>query len=154
MRHSDKMIREDVITEALRVMNDALDGAEPNDQVLAMFKAVKGIRAPEPLSLPISKVTDYMAWVQREARSAWESRASAYTAGRPIGPRFSVTAGVDTPIGRLALTTWRREWVGSIKGERIAWAGEYTLDGEPITVAEIRAAGLAQRPTTRNRKKK
>lgn len=52
----------------------------------------------------------------------------------------------NTPIGPLMCEATR-----NADG---VWASTYYLNGERIAVRDIKALGLAQRPTTRNRRKK
>lgn len=149
MTHTAKMAREDAITDALRATNDAIGEEVPTPQALRIIDAIKRLRSGQPVKVARLERVDYLERVQRAARAAW-----ALTHSRTKhGPEHEATAGIDTPLGRLRMTTWRRPWRGR-RGERIVWAGEYYLDDEPITLAEIKAAGLAQRPTTRNRQKK
>lgn len=53
-------------------------------------------------------------------------------------------AEVVTPIGKLSCWTWL--------GTTGKPTSSYTLDSHCVTVAEMKRLGLAQRPTTRNRK--
>jgi len=79
---------------------------------------------------------DYLAMVQRKARDEWRS-----------GGGFDEVDGaavVTTPIGRLSCEA---------RFGDDGWASTYYLNGERIAVREIKALGLAQRPTTRNRRK-
>lgn len=148
MNHAAKITRDDTITDALRAINDAIGNEEPTDQAFRIIAAVKRLR--DDKVRVASAGVDYLERVQQAARDAWR----AENAGETVGPSHAATAGVDTPIGRLICTTWRAVWTGSKRGERIAWCSEYMLDDAPISISEIKDAGLAQRPTTRNRKKK
>lgn len=81
---------------------------------------------------------DYLAMVQRNARASWRGGGGFEGVGS--------VATVKTPIGPLmceACFTAERKWLST-----------YYLNGERIAVREIKALGLAQRPTTRNRRKK
>lgn len=140
MNHAAKLTRDDTITEALRAVNDAIGDDEPHEQAFRIIAALKALR--DDRTRVAGGGVDYLRKVQDAAQRAWIA-----------GSGDPTTAGLATPIGVLSCTTWQRKWSGS-RGERAAWASEYTLDGEPITVSEIKAAGLAQRPTTRNRQKK
>jgi hypothetical protein len=73
---------------------------------------------------------DYVERVQVKARAAGNAGGSA---------------SVKTPIGELTCMTWIDA------GKR---QSEYTLAGSRISVREMKALGLAQRPTTRNRRPK
>lgn len=137
--HARKLAREDFITEALRTINDAIGEEEPHAQAFRIIAAVKAMR--DDKARVAGGGVDYLEKVQRAARSAWHNRTEEDRPG--IGC-------VATPIGNLMATTWRVEWSGG----REAWRTEYALNGDPITIREIKAAGLAQRPTTRNRQKK
>jgi hypothetical protein len=146
VNHAARLAREDAITEALRAINDALGDAEPTAQAFAIIDAIKRLRDGQPVRVTSTDRRDYMAEAQARARAEWQRSQPA------TSPTHDATAGIDTPLGRLRVTTWRRLWRGE-KGERVAWASEYYLNDLPITVAEIRACGLAQRPTSRNRKR-
>jgi hypothetical protein len=152
MTHAAKIARDDFITEALRAANDALGNEQPTAQALAIIAAIKGLRRDPVRVASLSRV-DYLTLVQQAAQAAWTATRGRLPHQPATGPGNDATAGIDTPIGRLTALTYRRVWNGR-NGQRIAWATEYSLDGEPITLAEIREAGLAQRPTTRNRQKK
>lgn len=149
MTHSLKLAREDFITEALRAVNDAIGTAEPHEQAFKIIAAIKALRDTK------ARVTnggvDYLRKVQEASQDAWRAEYGG-THGNVVtdDPRCTASAGIVTPIGRLRVVTWRTTW----KGDRPAWASEYYLDDAPITVREIRAAGLAQRPTTRTRQSK
>ena len=140
MRKKHELARDDFIAEALRTANDAIGDNEPTPQALAIIAALKSLRSPS-IRVTGGNV-DYLGNVQQAARAAHNEE---------IAP--AATAGITTPLGRLKCTTFKRLWRGK-RGERVAWYSEYTLDDAPISVREIRDAGLAQRPTTRNRQKK
>ena len=146
MTHAARMARDDTITEALRAVNDAIGNEEPTDQAFRIIAAVKALRQPARVT-SLARV-DYLEKVQSEAQRA-HIAAYGYEDSRNLGQAYDAIAGIETPLGRLKCLTWRRQWSDG----RIAWASEYSLNDEPITVAEIKAAGLAQRPTTRNRQK-
>lgn len=157
MNHTARLAREDAITDALRAVNAALGDDVPTDQAFRIIDAIKRLRDGQPVRVTSTDRVDYLGLVQSEGQAAW-NRQHAVVKGvvlakAPSGPEHDATAGIDTPLGRLRVTTWRRSWTGE-RGERIAWASEYYLSEEPITVAEIKAAGLAQRPTTRQRRRK
>lgn len=148
MTYAARMAREDAITDALRATNDAIGDEVPTPQALRIIEAIKRLRASQPVRVARLERVDYLERVQQAARAAWmKAHGNGVT-----GPEHDASAGIDTPIGRLTMTIWRRQWNGK-RGVRIAWAGEYYLNGEPITIAEIKEAGLAQRPTTRNRQR-
>lgn len=152
MTHAARIARDDTITEALRAVNTAIGDEEPTDQAFRIIAAVKALRSDAPPRITSLARVDYLGQVQQEAQRTWQS-AYAYRddePSNPIGQDHEAIAGIETPLGRLKCTTWRRLW----KDGRIAWASEYSLNDEPITIAEIRDAGLARRPTTRNRQKK
>lgn len=149
MSHTAKLAREDAFTDALRVTDEAIGDEQPTPQALRIIEALKRLRDAQPARVPGLERVDYLAQVQDAARSRWALDWDQEN----IGPAHDATAGVDTPLGRLSATVWRERWNG-YRGERIAWASEYSLEGEPITIAEIKAAGLAQKPTSRNRRKK
>ncbi|MDX8492897.1 hypothetical protein RFN29_15065 [Mesorhizobium sp. VK22B] len=158
MSFTARIAREEAITEALRAINDAIGDEVPTVQAFKIIDAIKRLRDGQPIFAGSTDRIDYLERARSEAQAAWMSQFIAMPgrpqddASLPTGPEHDATAGVDTPLGRLRVTTWRRPWAGA-KGERIAWASEYYLNDQPITVAEIKAMGLAQRPTTRNRKR-
>ena len=162
MTQAARMAREDAIRDALRAINDAIGDEEPTAQAFRIIEAVKDMRANAPVRVPIihrnkhdgiAPPVDYLERVQQEARAAWQEAHGTAPGLSVAKPEYDATAGVTTPLGRLTATTWRTVWTGK-NGQRIVWMTEYSLDGLPISVAEIRKAGLAQRPTSRNRKRK
>lgn len=154
MTHSDKLTREDALTQAIRAATQVVDaavgrGEVASQQALDIIEAIKRLRSDRPARIPTGSGVDYLHKVQQLARALWCRDNQSSQDG--IGPKFEASATFATPIGKLTCVTWRRAWNGK-QGERSAWASEYYLDGQPITVTEIRAAGLAQRPTRRKRK--
>lgn len=149
--HTARLAREDTITEALRAINAALGDDMPTDQAFRIIDAIKRLRDGQPARVTSTERRDYMTEVQEIARARW---ITAYGGqhGNIVPLGVDASASVETPLGLLRVVTWRRAWTGD-RGERIAWASEYYLNDEPITVAEIKAAGLAMRPTTRRRRK-
>lgn len=147
MTHAARIARDEAITEVLRAINDAIADEEPTDQALRIIAAVKASRSDTPARVTSLERVDYLERAQKAAQAAWIAQHGNI---HVTGSGADAVAGIDTPIGRLRAVTWRREW----RGGRIAWASEYYLNDEPITVQEIRAAGLAQRPTTRNRQRR
>ncbi|MGJ5032286.1 hypothetical protein ACQR1I_35990 [Bradyrhizobium sp. HKCCYLS2038] len=152
MSATARIAREDAITDALRVANDAIGDEQPTAQALRIIAAIKLLRSAEPVKVAALSRVNYLAQLQHEARREWQIKREILSnpGEHCIGPTYDATAGIDTPIGRFRCTTWRRRWSTG----RIAWASEYALNDEPITIAEIEAAGLAQRPTTRARRKR
>lgn len=111
------------------------DGVWPCFLEEAISKAVRDINGE------ISKLTgrvelgngiDYVEYVRDRALAIVDS-------GQPQGVKE-----VDTPIGKLSCWTWL--------GATGKPTSSYTLDGHCVTVDEMKRLGLAQRPTTRNRK--
>lgn len=144
-----RIAREDAITDALRAANDAIGNDAPTAQALRIIRAIKLLRAAEPARIAQLAVVNYMAQLQQTVQRSWLEKHGDPD-GYKIGPEHDAVAGIDTPIGRFRAVTWRARW----RTGRVAWASEYYLNDEPITVAEIEAAGLAQRPTTRNRQRR
>jgi len=154
MTHATKIAREQFITEALRAVDDAIGQEPPTDQALRMIEAIKRLRARKPVKVAALNPVDYLAKVQAAARAAWvEQHGGEHGNIIVTGPHADAVAGIDTPVGRLRMVIWRSAWSGR-RGWRVVWRGEYYLDDEPITLAEIRLAGLAERPTKRNRKRR
>ncbi len=153
MKLSERIAREDALSDALRAANDAIGDARPHAQALKIIEAIKRIRSDAPVVVATERPTDFLAMVQAKARMAWrEAYGHSHGPGVLIGPRHTASAEQETPLGALSAKTWRRPWKGK-RGARLAWAAEYTLNGAPITLREIRMAGLAKRPTTRRRRK-
>lgn len=146
MRQAAKIARDDTITEALRVANDAIGSEPPTPQTFRILAAIKAMRSNN-VRVTTGGV-DYLARVQQAAQSLWREQYKDHEL--TMGGECSVSAGIDTPLGRLTCRTWRTVW----KHGRIAWASEYMLGPDFITVREIKNAGLAQRPTSRNRQSK
>ncbi|WP_454618352.1 hypothetical protein [Bradyrhizobium cenepequi] len=144
-----RLSREEAITDALRVANDAIGDEQPTAQALRIIAAIKRLRAADPVRVAQLSRVNYMAQLQQAAQAAWLKEHGDPT-GCKIGPQHDAAASIETPLGWFRMVTWRRAW----RGGRVAWASEYYLNDEPITVAEIEAAGLAQRPTTRNRQRR
>lgn len=140
------LTREETLTDALRAANDAIGDEVPDDQAFRIIAAIKALLVASPARVASLVRVDYLRTLQMRAHAAWMNQYR----GDEIGPEYDAVAGIDTPLGRLKMVTWRRTW----RGGRIAWASEYDIAGEPISIAEIRAVGLAQRPTTRKRKTK
>lgn len=137
--------RDEAIADALRVATAVIGDDIATPQALAMIAAIKRLRGADPVKVAQLRAVNYLAQLQREAQTLWNGH---YDDGAH-GPAHDVIAGIDTPLGRFRCTTWRRRWSTG----RIAWASEYYLNDQPITIAEIEAAGLAQRPTTRQRRR-
>lgn len=150
---AEKIARHNALTDALRVGAAALgeinEDAADHPAATAIFEAIKRLRDGEPAIAANLDRVDYLDRVQHAARTAYRVAHGILPA--EFGVAVDATASVETPLGRLKLTTWEREVFGK-RGRRRQWAGEYSLDEAPITVAEIRAANLAPRPTTRKRR--
>lgn len=140
-----RLARDEAIADALRVATAVIGDDAASPQALAIVAAIKRLRVADPIKIAALSRVNYLAQLQGIAHTLWWG----HYAHDVTGPDRDVIAGIDTPIGRFRTTTWRRAWSNG----RVAWASEYYLNDEPITVAEIEAAGLAQRPTTRQRRK-
>lgn len=140
MRQSTLIARSDALTDALRAANDAIGDDQPTRQAIDIIAAIKRMRDKKPARVTGSDRVDYLWLVQTGAKTKFRLR----TDGSPA------SWSIHTPLGILECTTWRKQW----RSGKLAWFSEYMLNGEPITVREIRDAGLARRPTTRNRQKK
>lgn len=146
-----RLARDEAIADALRVATAVIGDDAASPQALAIVAAIKRLRVADPIKIAALSRVNYLAQLQGKARGLWmQIYAIEDQRGQDcIGPQADATAGIDTPLGRFRTVTWRRRWSNG----RIAWASEYYLNDEPITIAEIDAAGLAQRPTTRQRRK-
>jgi len=140
------LARDEAIADALRAATAVIGDDPATDQALKIIAAIKRLRAADPIKVAALSRVNYMARLQTEAQAMW----TGHYGPDAVGPEHDVIAGIDTPIGRFRTTTWRTRW----RSGKIAWASEYYLNDEPITVEEIEAAGLAQRPTTRNRQRR
>lgn len=173
MRTGERIAREDALTDALRAANLALGDHEPDDQALRIIEAIKRLRAGWPTKVVSLERIDYAERARNAARAAWTELhsvtrvqlsavdgATSYNVYRSDGAGIhligttsgeaTASATVETPLGRLTAVASRQTWAGG----REAWHTLYKLDGRPITLTEMRAACLMQRPTTRNRQKK
>lgn len=145
MNLGERQAYENAVTEALRMANDALGDEQPTQQVLRVLEAVRSLRSDKPVVNPSTERIDYMERAVARARMEW-SKAPAGESGARRG-----IGGTDTPMGRLKAVTWRRDVI-SRPGKEF-WHTEYYLDDQPISLREIREAGLARRPTIRRRPK-
>lgn len=150
MTHTAKLARHDALTEAIRATDEAIGDEPPTDQALRIIKILKQLRDDCSARVGGTERRDYMSEVQKIARDKW---LAEYDGMIGVSQHHDATASIGTPIGRLSATVWQQQWSGA-RGTRMVWGGSYTLDGEPITIEEIKAAGLARRPTTRNRQRK
>jgi hypothetical protein len=141
VRVSEKIIRADALTDALRAIQIAIGDAEPHAQIYQAIGAIKTLRAGYEVRVQTAERIDYLDRVQQAARQAWAADGGSRD--------HDATAAVDTPLGTLTATVWRKE---TTRGAE--WKSSYSLDGKPIGVRDIKLAGLAQRPTSRNRKGK
>lgn len=133
---------DDWIVNALRGIDATLGDEPPGKQAMAIIRYLKELRDGNQIRNPEPHRVDYLEQAQNRAREDFGMRRDG-----------SGTGHVDTPLGRLSCETWRKTWTGT-RGTREVWESEYYLNADPITVAEIRAAGLARRPHIRNRQKK
>lgn len=141
---TSKRTRIDTLTDVLRAINDVCGDEPPAPQTLDIIKAVKRMRDDKPVQVSSAHRVDYLEQVQRKARAAWK-RLGDNDFGYPG------IAAVETPLGVLRAETHEVQWRRKSGVVTLQWASRYTLNSDPITVAEIREAGLAQRPTSRNR---
>jgi hypothetical protein len=100
------------------------------------FRAVNEEIAKVAGVVPAGHRVDYLALVQAKARQVLD--ASGVSGGE--------VATVQTPIGVLSC------WTYPVLGWK--YRSEYKLNGQRVTVRQIVALGLAQRPTSRERKRK
>lgn len=98
------------------------------------FRAVSEGIAKVAGVVPAGHRVDYLAMVQEGARQA------AIQPGTNVGYSERIT-----PIGTISCSTGL--WEGR-------WTSVYRLNGQRVTVRQIIDLGLAQRPTSRERKKK
>lgn len=146
------------VEDAIRAAGSAVEDHDRNDDGSIAFAAITDIFAAMRECLPektayvaMTEPVDYLDRLIRAARHAW-FEAHGYGT-RLSGVEHDAVFGLDTPLGRLKAIVWRRPWTGK-RGERLCWAAEYYLNDEPVTIAEIRAAGLAEKKFKRNRERK
>lgn len=141
MNVTTRLARHDALTDALREADRIIGSRHASAMALQIIDAIKRLRDEKPARVALLEPVDYLTRVQEAAQTAADPATR-------VG-----AAKIETPIGILTATTWRTTWRGK-RGEREVWRSEYGLDGAPITIAEIKAAGLAQRPTKRRRRVK
>lgn len=137
MSHTARLARHDALTDALREADRVIGNRHASAMALQIIDAIKRLRDEKPARAALLEPVDYLSRVQEQARAAVDVTGIGY-------------ASVETPIGILTATTWRTTWRGK-RGEREVWRSDYVLNREPITIAEIKEAGLAQRPRSRRR---
>jgi hypothetical protein len=147
MRQSDRIAREKAFTDALRIAAEIVGDNQADPQMLLFIAAIKRLRDERPVRVASLERFDYLEKVQADAHGAWMDQCGDTNR---VGPEHDAEAVIDTPLGPLSCRTWRERWANG----KIAWKSIYSLAGEPITIREIKDAGLAQRPTTRTRQKK
>lgn len=132
MTLAEQNARHDALVDAVRAAVAAIGEERPTEQGLRIVEALKALKDEVP-RVTHTEPVDYLKAVQVAAEN---SRSGAAT--------------VETPIGDLSCRRRRVTW----KDGRTAWSSVYFLDGEPTTLKAIKKAGLARRPTTRNRKQR
>lgn len=148
MKLAERIIRERAIAECISAIHPLM-GEDAGPDAYAMLEKLKALRDEAQATVAGGNPVDYLEMVQLRARK----KHIASIDPDKIGREHSATEAVDTPLGELRCMTWKRPWVGD-KRPRITWASEYTLAGDFVSVREIKAAGLAARPTSRNRQKR
>lgn len=138
MTHRERLLLGGFVTKALRAVDQAIGDELPTDQALAIIKALKAMRTEAPKQTGV----DYLERLQTAVRARYRFEKITATMW---STEKTVTETIDTPAGPLTAKTYQVFGV---------WQTAYRLNGNSITIAEIRAAGLAQRPTTRKRTKK
>jgi len=140
---AQRLARADAISECISLIAPIIDdvddpGPIPDAMLAALFKLRDSAQAVIQQTEPI----DYLGRARVRAQNDFRAKP---------GPADYGWGAEDTPLGRLKVRTWQRTWVGKL-GSRIVWASEYLLDGDPVTIADLRKAGFARRPHSRNRK--
>lgn len=141
--------RDIIIREVLRVVDKEMTWT-PTAREISIVQAITSMLRDQPPRV-IGNRVDYLSMVQARSREAWVAEFGDGISDEPIPekPRLA-SAGIETPIGLFRAVTRRKAW----KSGRPTWATEYYLDDVPMTIADIKAAGLAQRQTTRNRQRR
>lgn len=145
MKIAEQIVRADALTDALRAMQNIIGDADVQPQMLEAIRAIKALRAGYEVRVQTAERVDYLDRVQHVARTAW---GEAY-GGNGMRIDTEASGSVQTPLGALTATVWRQETSAGTQ-----WKAHYSLDGKPISVRDIKLAGLAQRPTSRNRGRK
>jgi len=117
-----RLTRHDTITEAITVISNIQGDGPTLRAVLAALKAMQIKTSIRRLDPPF----DYAGQAQAEARAR----------------RGKAT--IETPLGTLRHTAIIVPWSSS-GGTRTAWRGIWTLDGEDVTYAYLRAVGLVKK---------
>lgn len=158
MTVADRIAYQQGVEDAIRAAGEAVEGytrAEDGSisyaAITDMFAAMRRRLPAKAAYIKMSEPIDYFAQLKSVAHRAWFEKHGHGT--KLSGVEHDAVAGVDTPLGRLKAIVWRRPWAGK-RGERLCWAAEYYLDDEPVTIAEITAAGLADKKFRRNRGKR
>lgn len=136
MTLAERIAYETAIEDAIRAVSQNCPTA-----TVDVFNAMRGLLPDRPSRIVYSPPVNYLEQLQRAAHQAWYD---AHGHGLEIhGVAADAVAGLATPIGRLKAVIWRRKWAGK-RGARLCWSTEYYLDDEPVTLDEIRKAGLAK----------
>lgn len=136
MTLAERIAYETAVTDCIRAVSQSCPGAGAD--VFAALRSTlpeKASRVLEPSPV------NYLEQIQRLAQTAWYEKHGHGTGLH--GAAADAVAGLDTPLGRFRAVIWRRPWAGK-RGERLCWSTEYYLNDEPVTLDEIRAAGLAK----------
>lgn len=129
--------RRQVIDECLAEIGRNMTGPEYDGRTLRdVARLLKSIGDAEPITR-IEPAIDYVEKVRGQA----QSKAKAGVPG---------LASIQTPAGALQCRAVRLEWTGK-RGEREAWRATFTLDGRPMTYADLRFIGLVRKRPRRTK---
>lgn len=134
MTLAERIAYETAIEDAIRTVSENCPAANAD-----VFSALQSLRPSKPTRVAYSPPVNYLEVLQQLARKAWHDKHGS----EAHGAEADAVAGLDTPIGWLRAVVWRRAWTGK-RGLRLCWSTEYYLDDEPVTLDEIRKAGLAK----------
>ena len=156
---SQRIARQKGIEEAIRTASRAVAGLQqdqegrvPFDRVVEIFAAMKGlIKSNEYISL--GEPVNYLMLVQQQAQAAYNLEFGKSDPDFAQMVEAKGSAAEATPMGTLECVTWKKNWAGP-KRQRRAWQSKYFLADEPVTISDIREAGLADNKIRRNRARK
>lgn len=139
----EKLAREEGIIDARRVVLEII--SEEGFDGTYMRRIVKAMREVQDpclvLTIEARERVDWMTLSQRLAQQKYRKDHGISC----IGFEYLTAAAVMTPAGPLRCETYRQEWKGPLI-TRVAWFSEFFLDEVYATRADLKRAGLADRP--------
>lgn len=136
MTLAERIAYEHAVEDCIRTVSQSCPGADAD-----VFEALRSVMPDKPSRIVYSTPVNYLEQLQRLAQRTWFEK-HGHGSGLS-GATADALAGLDTPLGRFRAVIWRRPWAGK-RGERLCWSTEYYLNDEPVTLDEVKAAGLAK----------